>query len=91
MPWMEMSVSGAILMTLRFLAGIYSQLTSKFSHPIAWRHIFEPSEPMQGYYKSGNGRLSQCLISCLNSPLNLGFWFSPCDTLWNRRFRASCI
>ena len=28
---------------------------------VAWRHIFEPLDPILGYYKSGNGELFENL------------------------------
>ena len=54
-------------MTPRCSACLSGRLILNLSQPIAWRHIFEPSDPILGYYKSGNGGLGQHTISCLSS------------------------
>ena len=77
------------VMTPHGSACLSGRLTLNFSRPIAWRHVFQPSDPVLGYYKSGNGGSGQHTISCFTSLRTFWIFFSRCDAFWCRRFRAS--
>lgn len=61
-------------------------LSGRLTQLIAWRHIFEPSDPILGYYKSGNGELGKYTVSCL---LSLRTFWAVIQSL--RRFLESVV
>jgi len=77
------------VMTPHGLAYLSCRLTLNFSRPIAWRHVFQPSDPVLGYYKSGNGGSRRTRYRTSPRLGLFGFSFSRCDAFWSRRFRSS--